>query len=73
MFVLYIIVLVEEPEQLLVLKQAMAIKLRAKLVELSMYPIKWCKGIPTFADLPCTEPLQDTADAKVQNQGLKVP
>ena len=65
--------LVEEPEQLLVLKQAMAIKLRAKLVELSMYPIKWCKGIPTFADLLCTEPLQDTADAKVQNQGLKVP
>ena len=65
--------LVEDPEQLLVLKQAMAIKLRAKLVELSMYPMKWRKGVPTFADLPCTEPLQDTADAKVQNQGLKVP
>ena len=65
--------LVEEPKQLLVLKQEMAIKLRAKLVELSMYPIKWRKGIPTFADLPCTEPLQDTADVKGQNQGLKVP
>ena len=64
--------LVEEPEWLLVLKQAMAIKLRAKLVELSMYPIKWRKGLPTFADLPCTEPLQDTVGAKVQNQGLKV-
>ena len=57
--------LVEEPEQLVVLKQAMAIKLRAKLVELSMYPIKWRKGIPTFADLPCTEPLPDTADGRV--------
>ena len=65
--------LVEEPEQLLVLKKAMANKLRAKLVELSMYPNKWHKGIPTFADLPCTEPLQDAADAKVQNQRLKVP
>ena len=65
--------LVEEPEQLLVLKQAMAIKLRAKLVELSMYPIKWHKGIPTFTDLPCIEPLQDIADAMVRNQGLKVP
>ena len=65
--------LVEEPEQLLVLKQAMAIKLRAKLVELSMYPIKWRKGVPTFADLPCTEPLQDTADVQVRNQGLKAP
>ena len=58
---------------MLVLKQAMAIKLRAKLVELSMYPIKWCESIPTFADFPCTEPLQDIADMKVQNQGLKVP
>ena len=65
--------LVEEPEWLLVLKQAMAIKLRVKLVELSMYPIEWHKGVPTFADLPCTEPLQDTADVKVGNQGLKVP
>ena len=65
--------LVEELEWLLVLKQAMTIKLRAKLVELSMYPIKWCKGVPNFADLPCTEPLQDTANAKVRSQGLKVP
>ena len=63
----------KEPEQLLVLEQAMAIKLRAKLVDLIMYPIKWRKGIPTFADLPCTKLSQDTADAKVQNQGLKVP
>ena len=65
--------LVEEPERLLVVKLAIAIKLRAKMVEFSMYPIKWRKGIPTFADLPCTEPLQDTTDTKVQNQGLKVP
>ena len=65
--------LVEEPEWLLVLKQAMAIKLRAKLVELSMYPIKWRKGVPTFVDLLCTEPLQDTADTKVQNWVLKMP
>ena len=65
MFVLCIIVLVGEPGQLLVFKQAMAIKLRAKLAELSMYPIKLHKGIPTFTDLPCIEPLQDTADAKV--------
>ena len=73
MFVPHIVVLVEEPERLLVLKQAMAIKLRAKLVELSMYPIEWRKGIPSFADLACTEPLQNTADTKMQNQALKVP
>ena len=58
---------------MLVLKQAMAIKLRTKLVELSIYPIKWRKGIPNFSDLLCTEPSQDTADIKVRNQGLKVP